>query len=684
MERLVLVFLVWLSTGVLGYAEEDRREKPAEGKIAAKPLYRDPVYDGAADPVLCWHPEEKKWLMFYTNRRANAAEAEGVSWVHGTPIGIAESSDGGASWTYRGTANIGYKKGDDTYWAPEVIEHEGLWHMYLTYVPGIFRDWNHPRQILHLTSRNLIDWEYQSTLSLSSDRVIDACVIRLGDGSWRMWYNNERDGKSMYYADSRDLFVWEDKGKAPGQWRGEGPKVFWWRDFYWMLVDTWDGLGVYRSEDALHWTRQQENLLRDPGTGPDDQVKGGHPDVAVSGDRAFVFYFTHPGRRGEEARKDGYEQRRSSVQVAELFEKDGRLSCDRDRPVRICLRGTSVGRNEMEAVYEQVKTPYKYGIVLEPPAGEMADGPTVFRHQGRWYMVYFQLENDPVGYTTHLAVSDDLLHWQPQGVILPRGQQGQWDCAQAAGGIAFSDYRWGGLYGLGKFDGRYWLSYLGGEKEGYETPPLSIGLAWTDDPAAVKDWQKLSAPVLRPSDADARWFEKRTLFKSHIIHDPETITGAPFVMFYNAAALEGGERIGMAVSDNGISWKRFGPGPVLENRSSSGKVGISGDPQIAKIGDVWVMFYFGAFWRPGAFDTFACSYDLVHWTKWNGPDLIAPSEPWDQKYAHKPWVVYWDGIVYHFYCAVGRQGRVIALATSRDFREKPDRNRQDDSVEQDR
>ena len=69
--------------------------------------------------------------------------------------------------------------------------------MYLTYVPGIFRDWNHHRQILHLTSRNLIDWEYQSTLSLSSDRVIDACVIRLGDGRWRMWYNNERDGKSM-------------------------------------------------------------------------------------------------------------------------------------------------------------------------------------------------------------------------------------------------------------------------------------------------------------------------------------------------------------------------------------------------------------------------------------------------------------------------------------------------------
>jgi len=36
----------------------------------------------------------------------------------------------------------------------------------------------------------------------------------------------------------------------------------------------------------------------------------------------------------------------------------------------------------------------------------------------------------------------------------------------------------------------------------------------------------------------------------------------------------------------------------------------------------------------------------------------------DEKYTHKPWVIKWNGIVYHFYNAVGDQGRVIALATS--------------------
>jgi hypothetical protein len=287
--------------------------------------------------VLCWNRQEQKWFIFYTNRRANVPGLSGVTWVHGTPIGIAESADGGATWSYRQDANINYTKGEDTYWAPEVIEHEDTYHMYLTYVPGIFENWSHPRSIIHLTSKDLLDWKYQSTLKLACDKVIDACVLQMDNGTWRMWYNNERDGKSIYYADSSDLFVWQDKGKAVDS-RGEGPKVFRWKDNIWMIVDTWDGLGVYRSEDGLNWTHQRSNLLKQPGSGKDDQVKGGHPDVVVSEDRAYLFYFTHPGRKGPDAKKDTYEQRRSSIQVVELEYEDGRLTCDRDKPTRIHLQ----------------------------------------------------------------------------------------------------------------------------------------------------------------------------------------------------------------------------------------------------------------------------------------------------------------------------------------------------------
>ena len=92
------------------------------GKLAQKPLYRDPVFDGAADPVVIWNPRIKRWWMFYTNRRANAGGLNGVTWVHGTAIGIAESGDDGATWKYVGTADIKDGSGipDVTYWAPDV------------------------------------------------------------------------------------------------------------------------------------------------------------------------------------------------------------------------------------------------------------------------------------------------------------------------------------------------------------------------------------------------------------------------------------------------------------------------------------------------------------------------------------------------------------------------------------
>ena len=311
------------------------------GIVASKPLYRDPVFDGAADPVVIWNPQVKRWWMFYTDRRANAPGQSGVTWVHGTPIGIAESADGGAHWKFTGMAQIDlpaeYGGTNVTQWAPDIIRSpDGTWQMFLTVVPGIFEDWNHPRDIVQLTSTDLVHWKNPKKLSLASDRVIDPSVLRLPDGTWRMWYNDERTGKSIHFADSPDLQNWTDKGLAFKS-RGEGPKGFRWHGKFWCVIDEWKGLGVFRSDDALHWDKQPTNLLAIPGSGADDGVMGGHPDVVVSGGRAFLFYFTHPGRRGAGVTNDRTEQRRSSIQVVELHEPDGWLTCERDEATHIFL-----------------------------------------------------------------------------------------------------------------------------------------------------------------------------------------------------------------------------------------------------------------------------------------------------------------------------------------------------------
>ncbi|MCG2583400.1 family 43 glycosylhydrolase [Massilia sp. TS11] len=311
------------------------------GQIAAKPLFRDPIFDGAADPVVV-HAGPDRWVMFYTNRRANAYAPDGVSWVHGTQIGMAESRDGGAHWTHLGVADIEIPPelgGDQaTLWAPDVVRDEqGNWHMFLTVVPGIFSDWKHPRHMVHLRSRNLQRWEDAQAIPLPTQRAIDASLVRLPEGGWRMFYNNEEDKKSIWYADSPDLVHWNDRGRAVGDQGGEGPKVFRWKQAWWMITDVWAGLAVYRSDDGLHWQRQPGNLLAEPGKSADDQVKGGHADVVVVGERAWLFYFTHPEHK-DKSPMLSYAQRRSSIQVVELQERDGQLSAERDAPTRIALR----------------------------------------------------------------------------------------------------------------------------------------------------------------------------------------------------------------------------------------------------------------------------------------------------------------------------------------------------------
>lgn len=329
---------------------------------------------------------------------------------------------------------------------------------------------------------------------------------------------------------------------------------------------------------------------------------------------------------------------------------------------------------KMQQIYTEVKTPYKYGLVLVPENNsQMLDCPTVFRNGKMWYMSFIIFNGR--GYETWLATSKDLLHWRKMGRILSFSKDTtHWDANQKAGYVALEDYRWGGSYELNKFAGKYWMTYIGGQEAGYESGLLSIGMAYTTaNPSVVHEWQRLDKPILRSTDKDVRWWENRKEYKSTVIWDKQKITGYPFVMYYNANGDSAKnnlktrwfERIGMAVSNDMVHWKRFGNDPVVHH-----PVGITGDPMIQKIGNVWVMFYYGAFWkgRKGAFNRFACSYDLVNWTDWTGDNLIESSEPYDNLYAHKSFVLEYKGVVYHFYNAVNKnEQRGIAVATSKDL-----------------
>ena len=367
--------------------------------------------------------------------------------------------------------------------------------------------------------------------------------------------------------------------------------------------------------------------------------------------------------------------------------------------VSLAVTAQPVSQQQMQRIYQQVRTPYKYGMVVAPQDNyHKIDCPTVFRMGGQWLMTYVVYNGkeglDGRGYETWLASSDDLLHWKTQGRLLSYPTDStRWDANQRGGFPALIDWTWDGSYSLGQYKGKHWMTYIGGHGTGYEAvrEPLHIGMAWTKgDATQAHEWNTQGKPLLSIDDKDAQWWEKLTQYKSTIYQLdnkedagllPPELRNYRFLMFYNAGGVNPqnnlkAERIGIALSNDLKKWKRYDANPVYTHEAPGI---ITGDAQIVRMsGDVtdgsaaeshlYVMFYFSAYnpdRKYNAYNTFAVSRDLVHWQDWTGPDLIIPSKPYDEMFAHKSYVVKHDGVVYHFYCAVNNdQQRGIAVATS--------------------
>ncbi|MFL5741469.1 MAG: glycosylase, partial [Flavisolibacter sp.] len=74
-------------------------------------------------------------------------------------------------------------------------------------------------------------------------------------------------------------------------------------------------------------------------------------------------------------------------------------------------KSRQVSQQTMQQVYEEIKTPYKFGLVVVAESdSQKIDCPTVFKKGNSWYMTYLRF--DGRGYETWLARSKDLLHWE--------------------------------------------------------------------------------------------------------------------------------------------------------------------------------------------------------------------------------------------------------------------------------
>lgn len=290
-------------------------------------IFRDPVFDGAADPTVIRRVSDGKLFMFYTQRRATVdCPADSVEWCYGTKIGAAVcdetvcvrhsegearriplqtqtagegrgfpdapgmTEDGGfGKWEYIGALDLGFSD-NATFWAPEVVFDGESYRMFVTYIDGVFSEWAGEASIEQYISPDLLQWRRVGRVEIESARVIDPCLFPLPQGGWRMWYKDEKRGSRTCFCDTEDFESWRSGGFATYETAQEGPNVFALGGYFWLVADVWDGLAVYRSDDLTRFVRQRGNIL--PGI-------ASHADIFCEGEKARLVYFTYPegGRR---------------------------------------------------------------------------------------------------------------------------------------------------------------------------------------------------------------------------------------------------------------------------------------------------------------------------------------------------------------------------------------------------
>ena len=323
------------------------------------------------------------------------------------------------------------------------------------------------------------------------------------------------------------------------------------------------------------------------------------------------------------------------------------------------------------------RTPYKYPELVFKATGNKpdfdgisVDDPIVFRAHGRFCMLYIGF--DGTGYQTGLAASSDLIHWTRTALVGPRNPNSQFTRYNLAISSILRDKN---LHGSGealKVDGQYlaaWNAYPG---SGYEEGAAVIGLARSHD---LLHWS-LTEPILFPADG-APW-EHGGLYRPDLLLDRGT-----YYLYYNAKTdnlpkSEGGgwhEQTGVATSTDLKTWTRYAGNPILGNGSRGSATfpatnplhdqspptpdardsRFASNPYVVKNGARYAMFYYGLrYERPGrACELLTIGEDPFHFTKVSEVliDTGAPGSI-DEIFAHKPSVIFHDGALYHFYCAV--------------------------------
>lgn len=228
----------------------------------------------------------------------------------------------------------------------------------------------------------------------------------------------------------------------------------------------------------------------------------------------------------------------------------------------------------------------------------------------------------------------------PGNPILDRGAPGEFDQTQVGPRVVVKEG-----------PGSYKMWYEGAPKGN----AASVGYATSTD---GRRWTKYSRnPVLSPSEP---W---EGGVGGEISPGSVTIENGTYKMWYHSY-LNGKRRIGYATSEDGIRWTKYPGNPVLDvGPPGSWDDKVVAEPRVFRIGNIYVMFYWGESLSGRHRIGRATSPDGIRWTKDPQP-VVVPSQRWERGNVASPGVIY-EGRVFKLWYSVGVNDGV-GYAWSRD------------------
>lgn len=264
---------------------------------------------------------------------------------------------------------------------------------------------------------------------------------------------------------------------------------------------------------------------------------------------------------------------------------------------------------------------------LNNPYGGTSSAKVLFEN-GKYRMWYSHVYESAHG-DIHYAESIDGLHWhnvQKEAVLAP-GDSGNWDSYMV------------GISAIMKDEQGYKMYYAGCSSH---NNVQNVGLAFSNDGI---HWQKHSKPVFTSS-----------AYETGIIATGVVKNNGLYYMYFSSSSL----KIGVAVSQDGISWERNGT-PALEPSQGWEESGIV-YPTVIHDGAKFIMVYKN--WDRSAFGM-ATSTDGIHWTKdAKNPVFEASntSRHWTNSINY-PWLLYCNRQLKIYYTGVANGEFNLALLT---------------------